>query len=188
MKNKIILVAGYPAAGKSTFSQNLSQYLGIPCFNKDIIKEVMSDGFGIENSSLLNQDKKGSAVTFMLILHIAEHFLQTGNICILESNFRMWELDQIRILLGKYNGESLLFVFKGDLDVLFDRYVERSSERHWVHKSAGDRDTFKKVMKEAFGLAETASEQSVVIDATSFSDINYSALFDSAKRFLEIEI
>ena len=147
MKNKIILVSGYPAAGKSTFSLELAQRLNIPCFNKDMIREVMADGFGVENEGVLNRDKKGSATTFMLLLHIAERFLQTGNICILESNFQILsplslpESEQIKKLLEKYNSECLTFVFKGDLDVISERYFSRDSERHWVHAKAESKDS-----------------------------------------------
>ena len=158
MKNKIILIGGYCAAGKSTFARNLSKELNIPCFHKDTLKETLGDGFGSDSGEVF---QKGSHATFLLMLHIAEQFLQVGQVCILESNFTMRELDQIKILLKKYNAECFLFVFKGNLDVLYDRYVERSSERHWVHKSAGDREAFKKVMTEAFGIAETAGEQSI---------------------------
>jgi len=73
MRNKIILVGGYCATGKSTFSLKLSQMINIPCFNKDIIKEVLGDGFGPENKMV---EKKGSTSTFLLMLHIAECFLQ----------------------------------------------------------------------------------------------------------------
>ena len=43
MNNKIILVSGYCATGKSTFARNLSQSLNIPCFIKDTIKEVKNN-------------------------------------------------------------------------------------------------------------------------------------------------
>jgi dephospho-CoA kinase len=46
MNKKIILVGGYCASGKSVFSRKLSSLLSIPCFNKDIIEEVLGDEFG----------------------------------------------------------------------------------------------------------------------------------------------
>jgi predicted kinase len=69
----------------------LSQLLNIPCFIKDVIKEVLGDGFGPENNMV---ERKGSAATFLLMLHIAERFLQVGNVCILESNFKAKEIEQ----------------------------------------------------------------------------------------------
>ena len=81
MKNKIILVGGYCATGKSVFSNKLSNLLNIPCFNKDVIKEVLGDGFGSENNMV---ELKGSSATFLVMLYIAEKILQSNNICILK--------------------------------------------------------------------------------------------------------
>jgi len=190
MKNKIILVAGYPAAGKSTFSQELAQRLKIPCFNKDTIKEVMADGFGAPNKEVLNRDKRGSTATFMLMLHIAERFLQTGSICILESNFLIHhpqplsESEQLEKLLKKYNSECLTFVFKGDLDVISERYFNRDKERHWIHSRAENKDSIKHICINA-RLGEIEIGQTVAVDATSFSKINYNDLYDIAQKFID---
>ena len=189
MKNKIIIVTGYPAAGKSTFSTELSRRLNIPCFNKDTVKEVMADGFGIENKDLMFASKKGSVATFMLLLHIAERFLQTGNKCILESNFQLLypapvsESKQIENLLGKYDCECLTFVFKGDLDVISERYFNRDGERHWVHERAEAKDSIKKYCA-ANRLGEVAIGKTIAVDATSFAEIDYDELFDTAARFI----
>ena len=184
MKNKIIIIGGYCATGKSTFARTLSRELNIPCFEKDIIKETLGDGFGPESGEVF---KKGSFVTFMLMLHIAECFLQAGRACILESNFRVQEFDRIKELLEKYNGECLLFKFKGDLDVIHKRYLERheAGERHWVHKGGGTIETFKNAMTERFGLNGVEAERTVDVDATSFDDIDYENLVGIAKGFIK---
>jgi predicted kinase len=183
MNNKIIIVGGYCATGKSTFSRNLSQMLNIPCFNKDIIKEVLGDGIGPENNMV---EKKGSAVTFLLMLHIAGCFLQTGNLCILESNFKLKEIEQIKILLEKYNCKCLTFIFKGDFNILFDRYMERdiAKKRHWVHNTAGENiDNFRDGHLQS-GIGETGIGQTITIDATSFDKVNYEELFTIAKNYI----
>jgi hypothetical protein len=142
---------------------------------------MFGDGFGPESGEVF---KKGSYVTTLLLIHyIAEQFLQVGNICILESNFVVQEINELKIVLEKYNAECLLYVFKGDLDVMFDRYVER--ERHWVHKLVSDRDGFKNVMAERFGLENAETEQKITVDTTSFENVDYENLFAAAKRFIE---
>ena len=189
MANKIILIAGLPAAGKSTFSRELSKHLNIPCFNKDVVKEVMADGFGKENEALLNRDKKGSVATFMLMLHIAEQFLQTGNVCILESNFQkhyplpITESQQIENLLEKYTCECLTFLFKGELDVISERYFNRDGERHWIHGRATDKDSIKNYCI-VTRLGEFGIGEIIIVDATSFDDVNYDELFALAKKFI----
>ena len=183
MISKIIAVGGDCATGKSTFSRDLSQLLNIPCFNKDVIKEVLGDGFGSENDLV---EQKGSATTFLLMLHIAERFMQTGNFCILESNFKAREIVQLKVLLEKYNCKCLTFIFKGDFNVLFDRYMGRdiSEKRHWVHNTAGENaENFKEGHLQA-GIGETGIDQTITIDSTSFEKVNYDELFALAKNFI----
>jgi predicted kinase len=181
MNGKLILIAGYCATGKSTFARELSQTLRIPYFSKDTLKEALADGFG-SNSGLL-QDK-GSAAATNMMLHIAECFLRVEKECILESNFRLDQGEQIKSLLEKYNAECLTFLFHGNLDVLWNRYVNRESERHWVHKTVGEnKEDFVKGHLEA-GIGEIAIGQTVTVDATDFDTIDYETLFIIARRFV----
>jgi len=183
MNNKIIIVGGYCATGKSTFSRKLSGMFNIPCFNKDVIKEVLGDGFGPENNMVV---KKGSATTFLLMLHIAERFLQTGNLCILESNFKLKEMEQIKTLLEKYNCKCLTFIFKGDFNILFDRYMKRdiAEKRHWVHDTFGENiDNFTDGHLQA-GIGKAGIGQTITIDATTFDRVNYDELFAIVKDFV----
>ena len=181
--NKIIIIGGYCATGKSVFSRKLSQLLNIPCFNKDTLKEVLGDGFGTDNNMVFN---KGSFTTFLLLLHIAEKFLQVGKICILESNFKLKEIEQIKTLLDKYNYKCLTFIFKGNFDVLFERYMKRdiAEKRHWVHDTAGeDKDNFREGHIQ-LGIGETGIGKIINIDSTSFEKVNYDELYTIAKNFI----
>ena len=187
MKNKIIIIGGYCASGKSTFSRKLSQLLNIPCFNKDTIKEVLGDGLSPEDNML---DKKGSNTTFLLMLHIAEQFLINKKICILESNFKQNESEKIKTLLDKYDCECLTFIFKGDLEIIFKRYMEREKigERHWIHITSGENlDDFKKYHPQ-YGLGEVAIGKTIVTDATVFEKVDYNGLYEIAKNFINKEI
>jgi len=183
MKNKIIIVGGYCATGKSTFSRKLSHLLSIPCFNKDIIKEVLGDGLSQEDNMI---DKKGSNTTFLLMLYIAEQFLMSKRICILESNFKLNEGELIKKLLEKYDCECLAFIFKGDLEVLFKRYIERNKngKRHWVHVTFGENpDNFKKYHQQN-GIGEVVIGKTIVTDTTVFDKVNYEELYETAKIFI----
>ena len=183
MKNGIIIVTGYCATGKSTFSRDLSKYLKIPCFNKDTIKENLGDGLGPENNMVY---QKGSLATFLLMLHIAEQFLQTGKICILESNFKSIEIEKIKKLLEKYNSECLTYIFKGNYEILFNRYIERdkSGKRHWVHQTAGETmENFQKGHIKQ-GIGDIGIGQTIITDTTNFTDIDYEKLFLIGKEFI----
>ena len=183
MKNKILIVDGYCATGKSIFSNKLSKYLNVPCFNKDVIKEVLGDGFGTKHNIVL---EKGSSAAFLLMLYIAEKTLQANNICILESNFKQQEIEQIKLLLEKYNCDCLTYIFKGDFKVLFKRYMERdiSEKRHWVHDTTGeDLENFEGGHK-YFKIGEMGIGKIINIDSTNFEIVNYHELFNSANAFI----
>ena len=185
------MVGGYCASGKSTFSRRLSQLINIPCFNKDVIKEVLGDGFGqsggcFDAASGGMVIDKGSRVTFLLMLHIAEEFLKAGMPCILESNFKLNEIEQIQSLLDKYNCRCLSFIFKGDLDILFYRYMERddSEKRHWVHSTAGENSENFGQWHLQYGIGKACIGKTIITDATSFTDIDYDELYSAAQEFM----
>ena len=182
--NKIIIINGYCATGKSTFSQKLSKMLNIPCFNKDTLKEVMGDGLGSDNNIVF---QKGSIATFKIMLYIAEHFLNVGQICILESNFKAFEIEQVKTLLNKYNSKCLTFLFKGDFDILYNRYKNRDNkgERHWVHQTAEEtKESFENGHKKN-GVGETGVDKIINIDATYFEKINYDELISITKDYIK---
>jgi predicted nucleotidyltransferase len=96
--NKVILVAGCVAAGKTTFALKLSKELNIPCFNKDLIKIELGKEIPVktrEESLML------SRATFNIMIYILENFMMTGKPLILESNFGHNNGEIIRQLLKK---------------------------------------------------------------------------------------
>jgi predicted kinase len=182
MKNKVILVAGHSAAGKSTFARKLSQALKIPCFCKDTVKEAMADGFGSDSEML---QKRGSSAAISLMLHILECFLQTEKVCILESNFFPPQNEQIESLLAKYGASCLTFLFDGNMEILWERYENRESERHWVHNFVGQsKDRFINGAIRA-GVGDFHVGKTVKVDTTDFNKVNYDELFSVAREFLE---
>ena len=182
MKNKIILVVGHSAAGKSTFAHRLSQKLEIPCFSKDTLREAMGDGFGSDSGVM--QGKGNTEATINIMTHIAECFLQIGKICILEANFRPPQNEQIESLLGKYDADCLTFLFGGNMEIFWDRYLQREGKRHWAHKFPGqNKDLFINGGIKA-GFGEFAIGKTVKVDATDFSKIDYEELFTVANLFI----
>ena len=181
--NKTIIVSGYCATGKSTFSRKLSEMLKIPCFNKDTLKETMGDGLGSDGNIVF---KKGSAATFRIMLYIAERFLNTGKTCILEGNFKVDEIEQVKALLDKYNSECLTFLFKGKFDILYNRYKNRDStgKRHWVHQTAGETAESFEDGQIKNGVGEFGIDKIIDIDATYFDRINYEELISIAKDYV----
>ena len=179
MKSKIILISGYPATGKSTFSAKLSEALKIPCFNKDLLKEAMADGFGKDSTDVWH---KGSVATFSVMHHIAKCFLKVGKSCILESNFRPSEGEELERLIKKYNADCLTYLFSCDPDVIYKRYVNRddAGERHWVHKTVNElgHDFVAYCVNNKIGQIEVG--EVVKVDATDFEKVDFNALIAKA--------
>ena len=156
----------------------------MPCFVKDTIKECLADGLGLESGIY----EKGSSLTFDLILHIVERFLCLAAPCIIEANFRQHEVVRIETLLEKYGATGLCFAFTGDLDVLYERYKARdkSGQRHWVHKAAESRDSFKQghLRDNLTGIATGYLWKKILVDTTDFGAVDYEDLYFAAKSFL----
>jgi len=186
MKNKLILVCGHSATGKSTFAYNLSLKLGIPCFSKDKIVEALGDGFG-PDSGLISAKNDTQAV-INIMTYIADNFLVVGKPCILEANFRPPHDVQLTQLIERHKVDCLTFLFTGNLEVLWERYADRETKRHWALKVAGQN-------KERFinggikaGFGDFSLGKTIKIDATDFNEIDYNKLYDSAKQFLEFQL
>ena len=181
MARKLIVITGYCATGKSTFGRKLAEVLGIPCFSKDTLKEAMANGFGVNSEELQSM---GSIATARLMMEIATCCLHVGQACILEANFKQNEGEWIKSLITKYEAECLTYLFIGDLHVLWDRYVKREVSRHWVHKTIGEDKRFFVEGHLKAGLGDVRIGQTIKIDATDFTNVNYEVLMKQAKYFL----
>lgn len=64
MQNKLIVITGYLASGKSTFARTLSERLRVPCFIKDTMKIALCESLGPISKT---ESSRFSAVTFFSI-------------------------------------------------------------------------------------------------------------------------
>ncbi len=131
---QIICIGGDLAAGKSTLSNILAKRLGIPCINKDTVKEILGDSFGFSNRQ---ENLRLSQVTFSLMFYTARKFCEAGASVILESNFRQRELDALERLANEFGYTLKCIVVEAEINELFRRYQNRieNENRHPVHKS-----------------------------------------------------
>lgn len=179
MADKIILIAGYCATGKSAFSIKLGKELNIACYNKDTLKEVLADSIGGEHEDVIG---KLSNTTFKTMIYIAEKMMASHNNFIMESNYKIREIERMKLLIEKYGYECLTYLFTGDLKVLHKRYIERDDIRHWVHlRGESDETDFINGQKQ---LGEIKIGKIINVDATDFNAVNYNSLIDTAKKFI----
>ena len=131
---KLILITGDLAAGKSTYSKILSERYNMNVINKDPLKEILCDTIGFDGRE---QNLKLSVAATSVMCYLFSEFAKFGRDIILEANFHAQELVRLNET-AKENGYSVLtLVFRGDIAVLHERYMNRirCEHRHPGHLS-----------------------------------------------------
>ena len=181
---KLILICGDLAAGKSTFSNMLSEKFNIVCFNKDNIKEILGDNFGFKNRE---ENFKLSVCTFDIFKYICEKEMIAQKDMIFESNFRTHEMEYLDTLAHKYNYEILTIVINADINVLHQRFMNRinNENRHAVHKAVdlSDINVFNKQIlddrdRKYYGKV-------LKLDSTNFDNIYNDKVITLVRKFIK---
>jgi len=191
MNKKIIIIAGYGAAGKTTFAVKLSETLGIPYFSKDMIKIALNRSFSVESQA---DSRRLSAITFDGIEFIVERFMEANQPLIIEANFvmkenhnRVREGDVLRELIAHYGYRSLTYVFLGDLEVIYERFMARESlpERGVANIMWGEY-TFEDYSNANIPMGKfNIGGEIVKIDTTDFAAVNFNEYIEMAHTFME---
>lgn len=132
---KLLLVMGDLATGKSTFANMLSQRFDTVLFCKDPIKETLAETFGYTNRA---ENLKLSYATADLMYLILREFARINKDLILESNFRIGELEKLHQIARENDYQVLTLVLRGDVEILHKRYLNRmhNENRPAVHLCA----------------------------------------------------
>lgn len=129
---KLILITGDLAAGKSTLAKKLSQKLNALFFTKDVLKEILSDDIGFSNRQ---ENKKLSIASINIINHIFNQYAFLKQDLILEANFHKEEIEVLQNLANKNNYNIVILYLQGDINMLFERFTNRieNENRHPTH-------------------------------------------------------
>ena len=129
---KIIIITGDLAAGKSTLAASLSEQLRIPYLTKDSLKEIACDIIGYSSRE---ENRSLSIVATNDMIYFFKQCALVGNDLILEANFRHNELLELESLADKYDYQVVLIVLTGDIPLLYQRFIDRLATRHIAHRS-----------------------------------------------------
>ena len=176
---KLILIGGVLAGGKSTFSHIVGERFGISVVNKDRLKEILGDNITTSNRG---ENKKLSVIAFELMSYLAEG---EGNALILESNFKDYELEDLKKKCVAKGCDVLSIFLDGDDSVLHSRFIKRLSEnRHPVHKSQDFTriEDFTDTLNELRGAKYFG--EIMHVDCTDFLYQTDEKIFDRIKVFL----
>ena len=139
--NKLILIAGDLASGKSTIAEYLSKKHAIPTLIKDDMKEINCDVVGF---STREENLKLSLAAVQEMIYAFRKFIVSKTDIILEANFRKEELDQILKIAMNDKYEVFAFVFEGDIDILYKRFLDRLPSRNKAHTTLHLEESFEK--------------------------------------------
>ena len=190
MNNKIIIVEGYLASGKSTFALKLSESLKIPYFIKDTFKIALCENISVNDR---NESSRFSAVTFDAMMYAIERLFEVGYPVIIEGNFvpegvkRIDESKIIRGIINKYSCKPLVFKFSGDTKILHRRFIERERlpERGQVNKM-GFEPSYTEFDAWCHNLDKFDVGGKVIkIDTTDFSKVNFERYIEVARLFID---
>lgn len=130
--NKLIVITGDLAAGKSTLAASLSEELKIPYIIKDALKEIVCDEIGFANRE---ENRRLSKVATSDMIYFFKQSALAGADLILEANFRHQELVDIEFIAEQSSYQVLLIVLTGDIELLYQRFLDRLPTRHIAHRS-----------------------------------------------------
>ena len=197
-----ILVAGIPAAGKSTMAKVISERLKLPVISKDAMKELLFDNVGFQS----REEKGNLGIASMEIMYyVAGQLMKAGQSFILENNFEYSSEHGIKNLLEKYQYPVLTITLTGDYKVIYQRFLERegSPERHRGHvvndcypeKRAHNPKERKAASisyeNYVYGIEQRGFDAFLVggrqikVDTTDFSKINMEELFSQISAWKE---
>jgi len=130
--NRLILITGDLASGKSTLADNLSKKLNIAALKKDCVKEILADTIGFETRE---QNRKLSIASIEEMTHFFNQCANVGTDLILDANFHSLETAELRRISLEKNYQVCLIMLTGNKELLYERFKERLKNRHRAHMS-----------------------------------------------------
>ena len=173
MKKTIVLLAGYPATGKSYLCNKILEKL--PDFlivSQDDMKEKLFDQYGFDN---MEEKVAIENQSWEQYYEVMEEDLKNGDSIISDYPFSVKQKDKIKNLAEKYEYQVVTFRLIGDLEVLFKRSQKRDLDpkRHLSHLVTYD-IFMDRCKNRGYGTFELG--HLIEVDVTDFSKIDYPAL------------
>lgn len=200
MTNAIVILAGYPATGKSTFTAALLQrHPDFILMTPDMIKERMWEDIGFDNAQQKDELERSVWVEYY---NEIERIMRQGQRIITDYPFSEKQYANLKYLVKKFEYGSVTIRFVGELPVIYERLRQRDAlgHRHLAHivshyrKSTTlenpsdadqfvDFDLFKwRITSKHYG--EFCLGELIEVDATDITSINRNDIVDQLDKKL----
>lgn len=172
--NKLIIVTGLCATGKTTIARKVAEEVQLPLFCRDDFKEILFDTLGWEGREW---SKKLGGASYDLLYYAMESVMRAGVSSVVESNFQSeFAKEKIRGFIEKYKCDVITINCVTDAAVRAQRFKDRNEkgERHPGHVDHVNYDQqFIDTPEDALlDLGGTL----ITVDTTDFDTINYEDL------------
>ncbi len=179
----IVLVTGPPASGKTFVAELVAERLGVPLIAKDAIKETLFETLG--TGDVAWAQRLGRA-TLALVYWALEAQLSARRPAIVEANFAPDDARaELRALGDRHPLEPLEIHCTASEDVLLARFAARRAARHPGHLDAERMPDIASAIAAGRYRPLGLSEDVVVVDTTSFDDIDAEGLLQAAREHLQ---
>lgn len=201
MKETMILLAGYPATGKSYLcKQILEKYPQFQVISQDDMKEALWDEYGFDS---MEEKTKLEMLSWEKYYKAADEKMQEGRMLISDYPFSEKQKGRLADLAEKNKYQMITIRLTGDIDILYERSRRRDLDpsRHLGHlvskyhlgdemedRSKADcivtHDIFReRCMTRGYDTFELGIL--IEIDATDYKKINYSKILEQIGRKIE---
>jgi len=186
MKKTLILVAGMPGAGKTSFADYLSDKLQFSLICKDTLKEIIWDRVRYDTNER-DESLVYGKLAYDLSFQFCKMLMKISQPIIFESNFVKPADEILQVLVQKFGYKVINVLFSGDPEVIHKRFVERdkTNERHpglvsYVHH---DFEVFNKAAQICSNFSY--GDFIIDVDATDFSKLSYENLMREILSYIK---
>lgn len=184
MANKLVLIAGASAAGKTRYAKYVKEQLPLPLMMKDRMREVIYERMPFDLSSVEKNQQLG-ACAYSALFYAAEELMRAGTDFAMESNFTKASEPILQELADTYGYSCMTVLFDASMEVLHQRFLnrERTEERH-IGLSKGlfhDYEKFCRVAEHARGFT---FGRMLRVDTADWSLVDYEQITRKIAAFL----
>ncbi len=185
MYKTLIIIAGMPATGKTTFANYLSEKMQVSLICKDKLKEIIWDKVHY-NTDIRSESQKYGRLAYDLSFYFCESLMKANQTFIFESNFMNPCPEILSSNVIKYEYRVITVLFDGDVEVIHQRFMKRDNtkERHpglVSNNYFSNFEYFKKAIQPCRDF--NYGDRHIIIDSTDFSEVSYD---DIIAKILEI--